>query len=78
MKHKLFLLIGLALLLSSCAVTTIITSTQQHVVTRIDTVGKHQVRIHIRPIAPPRTSMGNGVKQGDTIKVLQNQILRYK
>lgn len=76
MKSTLLFILAGALMMG-CAIKTQITTTQLHIVTAVDTVGKKNVRIKIEPIAPPTSSMGNGLKVGDTVKVLTSITVKY-
>lgn len=77
-----WLIILILLALAGCkpskqlSAKTYITTTQLHTVTRIDTIGR-DVRIFIAPAGMPKSSMKNGIKVGDTIRVLRDTQIRY-
>lgn len=54
---------------------TQVTTTQLHVIQRIDTAGKH-IYIKLKPVSPIRSSLPNGHRPGDTIPVLKNYFIR--
>jgi hypothetical protein len=68
--------IFLLLLASSCTHRILVTFTQPHTVSKVDTVGDH-VKYKLVPISKPRSSIGNGIQPGDTVKVLHDYFIRY-
>lgn len=76
MKQFLTFIIS-CILLTGCISTVVVTTTTPHTITRIDTIAGH-IRLHMKPVAMPASSINNGFKPGDTIPVLKNHFIRLR
>lgn len=67
---QLFFLLLFCVAMASCSRLPVATVAQPHVITRIDTVGKKNIRLIITPVGNPRTIYGKPFHTGDTLQVL--------
>lgn len=72
----IFLLALLVATMTGCTRRVLVTYTRPHVIHRVDTIG-HHIRLHVKPVGKPRSSLPNGHRPGDTIQVLKDYFFRY-